>query len=312
MIVFLLAGDRSSVSNYRPVALLSTVSKVFEKVVYKNIFNFLVCNSLLYKFQSGFLPGHSTSHQLIELMHEILLALDNHELICLIFCDVSKAFDRVWLRELSFKLERYDIKGPLLDWLKSYISDREQRVLIKDAISGKGNLKVGVPQGSILGPLLFLIYINDIADELTGLCRLFADDTSVSERCYDIDTLRSLVNIDLENISNWAKQWLVKLNPDKTEIVYFSIRATPNDLSFTVDDTTIYPVDCHKHLGVTLSADCKWTNHINLIIERASKQVCVLRKLKFRLSRLFLEKIYLTFIRPLLEYSTTLLLTQHV
>jgi hypothetical protein len=125
---------------------------VFEKVVYKNVFNFLMKKALIYKFQSGFLPGHSTIHQLIELINEIFMALDNRELICLIFCDVSKAVDRVWLRGLLLKLERYDIKGNLLQWLGSYISAGEQQVIIKNAISGKGNHKAGVPQGSILGP----------------------------------------------------------------------------------------------------------------------------------------------------------------
>lgn len=296
-------GDRSLVSNYRPIALLCNMSKIFEKIVYKRIFNFLIENVLLYKFQSGFIPGHSTSHQLIELVHEILQALDNHELICLIFCDVSKAFDRVWLRGLILKLERYGIKGNLLEWLRSYVSGREQQVIIKNCVSEKGKLKAGVPQGSILGPLLFLIFINDIADDMLGLCRLFADDTSIGERSYNIDSLRNMVNIDLVNISNWSKQWLVKLNPDKTEIMYFSTRNAPDDLCFTVGDSRIYPVESHRHLGVILSADCKWTKHIDMIAEKASKQIAVLRKLKFQVSRGFLENIYLVFIRPLLEYS---------
>ena len=104
-------------------------------------------NALIYKFQSGFLPDHSTTHQLIELINEICMALDNRELIYLIFCDVSKAFDRVWLRGLLLKLERYGIKGNLLQWIGSFISAREQQVIIKNAISRKGNLKAEVPQG---------------------------------------------------------------------------------------------------------------------------------------------------------------------
>ena len=116
-------------------------------------------NALIYKFQSGFLPGHSTTHQLIDLSNEIFMTLDNLELICLILFDVSKAFDRVWLRGLLLKLERYGIKGNLLQWIGSFISAREQQVIIKNAISGKGNLKAGVPQGSILSPFLFLIFM---------------------------------------------------------------------------------------------------------------------------------------------------------
>jgi hypothetical protein len=144
-------------------------------------------------------------------------SLDNQELICLIFCDVSKAFDRVWLRGLLLKLEPYGIKGSLLRWIESYISNREQQVIIKDPISLKENLKAGVPQGSTIASLVFLIFINDIADDMLGLCRLFADDTSVGERALEINNLRSMVNIDINNITHWAKQWLVKLNPEKKQ-----------------------------------------------------------------------------------------------
>ena len=147
------------VSNNRPIALLCTVSTIFEKVAYKYIFNFLVDNSLIYEFQSGFMHGHSTSHQLIELTHEIMQSLDNQELICLILCDVSKAFDRVWLRGLLLELERYSITGNLLRWLESYISNREQQVIIKDTISLKGNIKSGVPQGSTIASLVVFVHL---------------------------------------------------------------------------------------------------------------------------------------------------------
>jgi hypothetical protein len=167
----------------------------------------------------------------------------------------------------------------------------------------KDNYKEGVPQQSILGPLLFFIFNNCIADETIGLCRLFADDTSIGEKSYEINSLCNMVNTDLKHISEWSKQWLVKLNPTKTDIVYFNTRDIPPGLFFWIENTRIYPEKCHKHLSITLSADCKWSNHIHTIIEKTSKQVAVLRKLKFKVSRNFLETMYLTFIRPLLEYA---------
>jgi len=137
------------------------------------------------------------------------------------------------LRGLLLKLERYGITGNLLRWIESYISNREQQVIIKDTISLKGNLKAGVPQGSTIASLVFLIFINDIADDILGLCRLFADDTSVGERAFEINNLHSMVNIDINKNTHWAKQWLVKLNPKKTKIVYFSTRPSPVDLYFS-------------------------------------------------------------------------------
>ena len=138
---------------------------------------------------------------------------------------------------------------------------------------------------------------------MLGLCRLLADDTSVGEKSLKINHLRAMVNIDLNNITHGAKQWLVKLNPENTEIVYFSTRPSPVDLYFSTDNIKIKLVDAHKHLGVTLSADGKWFKHINNVVVKASRQIAVLRKIKFKASWNFLENIYMTFIRPLLEYS---------
>ena len=128
-----------------------------------------------------------------------------------------------------------------------------------------------------------------MADETIGLCRLHADVTSIGKKSYEINNLCNMVNTDLNNISEWSKQWLVKLNPTKTDIVYFNTRDIPLGLFFWIENTRIYPVKCHKPLGINLSADCKWSNHINTIIEKTSKQVAVLQKLKSKVSRNFLK-----------------------
>ena len=283
---------------------MSCVSKIFFKIVSKQIYNHLYINKLLYKFQSGFLPGYSTTHQLIELYDNNLLALDKKQITSITFADISKAFDTVWSKALILKLVNYGIKGKLLFWLKSYLSIRKQRVVIKDAISSTGELKAGVPQGSVLRPLLFLIFINDVADNMTGFGRLFADDTCIGHMAHNEENLHTLISTDLEYLNAWSYRWLVKFNPNKTDIMIFSTRHLENNLLFDFNNISLSPVHMHKHLGVIFSNDCKWTKHIDVLIERTSKQLNILRKLKYRLKRDYLEKIYLVFIRPILEYAS--------
>lgn len=145
-------GICSLPSNYRPISLISCVGKLMERVVYKHVYNHLQMNKLIYEYQSGFLPKHSTVHQLLEIYNSILNVLENKEIICFVFCDFSKAFDKVWHRGLLHKMNSYGIKGNLLNWFKSYLLDRKQRVVIKNSESSLSNVSAGVPQGSVLGP----------------------------------------------------------------------------------------------------------------------------------------------------------------
>ena len=177
-------------------------------------------------------------------------------------------------------------------------------MVLKDCRSTLGDIKAGVFQGSVLGPLLFLVYINDIADDLSGFSRLFADDTSIGHTAQDVTHLRTLIDTDLDNLQKWSEKWMLKFNPNKTDIMIFNTRNVQNNLTFDFCGVSIAPVDNHKHLGIIFSSDCKWNKHIDKLIERTSKQVNVLRKLKFNLKREYLEKIYMTFIRPILEYSS--------
>ncbi len=147
-----------------------------ERIVFKNIYNHLYSNNLIYKHQSGFLPGHSTVYQLIDIYNQICKAIDKKQHTCIVFCDISKAFDRVWHKGLLYKLRQNGIGGVLLNWINNYLLARQQRVFVGPAFSDTKVIKAGVPQGSVLGPLLFLVYVNDIADRLISITRLFADD----------------------------------------------------------------------------------------------------------------------------------------
>jgi hypothetical protein len=149
---------------------------------------------------------------------------------------------------------------------------------------------------------MFLIFINDI--ERVGLGRLFADDTSIGHIAQDESTLRNMINTDLNYINKLSNRWLLKLNPTKTEIIIFNVNGVECNLALNFDQITIDPVHTHKHLRIVFSNDCKWTKHIDKLIESASKQLNVLRKLKYRPNRNYLEKNYLTCIRPVLEYAS--------
>ena len=143
-------GDSSDPSNFRPVSLLSNISKIQERIVFKHIYNFLMENDLLYKYQSGFLPNHSTTYQLIDIYHHICQTYDNDQFSCMFFCDVSKAFDRVWHKGLIFKLKQLGLEGELLQWVSDYLSDRNQKVVIRNCSSSLRSVNAGVPQSSVL------------------------------------------------------------------------------------------------------------------------------------------------------------------
>ena len=189
-------GNKEPCANYRPISLLSYVGKILEKCVQTHVFKFLNANHLKTPSQSGFIPGDSAVYHLLSLYDELCKTLDNGVTAQAVFVDVSKAFDRVWHRGLVSELEAIGIRGTLLEWFKDYLMERKLAVVIKGCISDYARVSAGVPQGSVLGPLLFLIYINDIVTDIEAVINLFADDTSL-----DNDDLRAeILNSDLEKI----------------------------------------------------------------------------------------------------------------
>ena len=172
-------GDLSLVSSYQPISLLNSEDKVLERLVFKHLFNHLRDNNLLSSLQSGFLPGDSTVNQLTFLYNTFCQALDSGKEVRAVFCDISKAFDRVcvWHAGLLAKLQAAGVSGNIHAWFADYLSDRKQRVVLPGAVSDWTYIRARVPQGSILGPLLFLLYINDIVNDIGSNIWLFADDT---------------------------------------------------------------------------------------------------------------------------------------
>ena len=211
-------GDQSEISNYIPISLLSNLDKAFERLIFKYVYNHFLENNILKSFQSGFRRGDSTVtvNQLSYLYNTFCQALDAGKEVRAIFCDISKAFDRVWHAGLIHKLKSAGISGNLLSWFTNYLTGRKQRVVMSGVQSAWNFISAGVPQGSILGPLLFLLFINDIVHDIGSAIRLFADDTSLYIIVEDPNVAAELLNADLEKIAEWALKWLVKFNPLKT------------------------------------------------------------------------------------------------
>jgi len=299
-------GDRSLCSNYRPISLLSPTSKVFERLVYNNLYVFCKNNNFLTPCNSGFKKCDSTVNQLVHLTHAIYNGLDNGDKIAAVFLDVAKAFDSVWHEGLLFKLERMGIRGKLLNWFRSYLSGRSQRVLLNGKLSKFLCIYFGVPQGSILGPLLFLIFLNDIVDDIESKIFLFADDTSLLNLSESWDTVQAKLNSDLLKLHKWSETWLISFNAIKTEYMLFSTKSILIDpIRLQLNGVILKRTEVHKHLGLVFNSSLTWSDHINNVCLRVSKRLGILYKFKYLLDRNILLNLYCTWIRPVIEYCSS-------
>ncbi len=306
---------KGSVHNYmmyRPVSLLPCVSKVFEKLIFNKVYLHLRRNGIISEFQSGFTPGDSTINQLIHITDRILKSLDNFEDCLSCFLDLTRAFDTVWHKGLLYKLDKYGIKdhengNKILSWFKSYLFERGHRVSIDGKVSDLRFINAAVPQGSVLGPLLFLVYINDVTHDIDSDIFLFADDTSIFKSGKDNKVSANIINSDLNKIALWAKKWKITINPSKTVSMLFSKKSNP-DRNFIVklDNDIIKLSNEHKHLGLWLSSNVSWKKHIKECACKARQRLGCLQSHKYRLNRKSIEQCYLSFVRPIMEYGSVI------
>ena len=292
--------SRELIPNYRPISLLSCVGKCLARLVCKPLLSYLIENIR----QSGFVPNDSTINQLLDIYNMFCSAIDDGKEVRVVFCDISKAFDKVWHKGLLFKLKKMGIKGKVYNLLENYLKNRKQRVVINGATSTWSDVLAGVPQGSVLGPVLFLIFINDIVDNIESDIRLFADDTSLSIIVESPEQAANLLNRDIAKIMNWADRWLVTFNPDKTETLIVSLKTDrPFHPPLVMNGSILNDLNQHKHLGVTFTSDCSWHVHLEIITSKAKKRLAILRGLKYKLDRKSLQKLYFSYIRPIIEYA---------
>ena len=299
--------SRSSLGNYRPISLLPIPAKVQERVAFRRIYRYLSDNGLLTPKNSGFKERDSAICQLISIVDNIYKALEAGNDINMVFLDVSKAFDRVWHEGLLHKIRANGIVGNLYLWLEDYLLDRQIRVVINGQEAPWAKINAGVPQGSILGPLLFLIFINDIVTDIESDINLFADDTSLLNIIDQLQTTYDTLNRDLDTLANWADRWLVTFNASKTVSLHITKKREALALpDLNLNGSNIKQVESHCHLGVDLESDFSWLTHIQRISGKASKCVGLMRRTCRELPRECMENLYTTMVRPIMEYGGVL------
>lgn len=297
-------NDPSNAKNYRPVSLLSCLGKVFERTVHNIIYDHLERHHLLTERNSGFKKNDGTINQLTHILDHIYAEIDKRRDVAVIFLDITKAFDKVYHKGLLFKLRQCGIEGTFLKWIESYLTDRQQRVVLNGTSSTWQVITAGVPQGSILGPLLFLVFINDIVGNIQSMINLFADDTSLMKSISNPSVCLGVLQEDLNALSCWAKQWLVTFNASKTVYMLFSSkRQAPVYPKLTFDGTELTQVTEHTHLGMTLNSRLTWHSHINKVTTKAYRVVNMLKRIRHLVPRSTLEGSYRTLVRPILEYG---------
>lgn len=302
-------NDKTILDNYRPVSILPSLSKIFEKIMYNQLYNHFLSNKLFFNSQYGFRSQHSTELAALELIDKIVTKMDQNEIPLNIYLDLSKAFDTLDHKILMDKLSYYGITGSSFNLIKDYLSNRRQYVEFEEMTSDFCYIETGVPQGSILGPLLFIIYLNDLVNATKNFYPIiYADDTALSTTLNTFShsemTTEESINSELDNISDWFKLNKLSLNPNKTKaMLFYSYQRQVNPVNISIDGTPIEFVESFNYLGIVLDKHLSFQFHINAISLKISKTIGILCKLKNFLPLCTLLTIYNSLILPYLTYG---------
>ena len=301
--------SKDSFSNYRPISLLPSISKILEKIVHKRTYTFLSHCNIFSKTQYGFRENHSTINAATKFLIDTVSALNNRESTLSVFLDLSKAFDTIDHDILLNKLEYYGIRGVPLKWFKSYLSNRTQYVQYHNENSDRMNIICGVPQGSVLGPLLFVIYVNDLSSSLDNSNSIqFADDTTVYISGKNKPALYAQMNGELNILTDWFYSNKLSLNVSKTNYMFFSNSQehSATDQQLKMANVTIDRTNCFKLLGLYIDEQLNWSEHIKRCQSKLSSALYAFHRVKGLIPIECLKMLYYTLVYPHLTYGIVL------
>ncbi|KAL8614437.1 hypothetical protein ACOMHN_007773 [Nucella lapillus] len=298
-------GSRLQPCNYRPVSLTCILCKVMEKLIRENVIKHLDENVLISRQQHGFVQGRSCVTQLLDVMDAWTEILDAGGSVDIIYMDFMKAFDSVPHRRLLMKLAAYGIQGKVLDWTRAFLTDRQQSVVVNGAKSQTAPVTSGIPQGSVVGPMLFVVYINDLPNICVSEVKLFADDTKLYTRS-DIPGATTALQADLDKLQQWSQDWLLRFHPQKCSVM--KLGSKKSEVEYTMQDATqgTTVLEEHEHekdLGVHVDNKLCFKEHVAKSTAKANKIVGIIRRTFDYLSNDLFAQLYKSLVRPILEYG---------
>ena len=271
-------GEKSDPSNYRPISLTCVLCKILEHIVASSLVKHFTELDIFYEMQHGFREKRSCETQLIMLIDELAKNMQMGKQTDLILLDFSKAFDKVAHEKLLLKLHHYGIRGDTLKWIKDFLDNRKQAVVINGINSEKIPVSSGVPQGSVLGPILFLAYINDLPEQVKSRVRLFADDTALY-LAISSTTESEVLQTDLASLEQWEKMWDMQFNPSKCQVLQITKKGKTLDSKYILHNVELESVPAAKYLGVTIADDLSWSKHIDITTKRQTKLLVSLKEI---------------------------------
>ena len=306
------SGPTDKAENYRPISILPVLSKILERHVHDCLYHYICNHNLLNNNQSGFRPKHSCFTLLTKITEKWVSAINNDEMVGSVMIDFRKAFDLIDHQLLLTKLKMYGLNESAVSWMHSYLECRSQRVFYGSQLSSPLNVKLGVPQGSILGPLLFILYINDLVLHIDDCeVEFYADDTTLYQSAKSLTELEQVLNLNLKNIDKWCSENKMLINTNKTKSILFGTSrklkvCRQHGFNITVNELPIENMSTVKLLGLFIDESFTWHKHISHLCNTISKLLSVMRKYKPLLPQKTRLLFYNAYILPHLNYGVTM------